>query len=432
MQPIRIVIPGEFWDSYVYRGRLYLWRLDGSVSVVDWDAAVASLASRSRGLALTCAFVRGDLLYQRTAWELIFGDPDVQGLLKQKFRNLARSELILDARAVAKFQMGHQDTPFGVLHDDLAMYGSTLFALTERGTFAAGAHKNRKNVHKIERQATRLWDGGGMCIRAGSAALAIAAGDDGLFELPVRDGIAAKPESVCDRHATFVEWAFSSMYASSRVSGGYLAGYGWEEPKAEAGTPRTRKFAGIFDESDVFGNGGDGLSWGAQEKVYRMVGRCVSAVRFTQSRLLDSATRTDAFEEIGTMDVSEESSLVSGGVSFFGTVLEYDHGLLVIDSSERHKFIAGPLLRWRVFPRADRYQNHLHVVFPDRLEIFSFNGDYFVDQEGKKMGIRFRALPARYGRFGPAIRFEEFGGGAVARAKDSRSRYDVGDDDIPF
>ena len=37
------------------------------------------------------------------------------------------------------------------------------------------------------------------------------------------------------------------------------------------------------------------------------------------------------------------------------------------------------------------YENHLHVILDDRIEIYSFNHDYFLNQEDKEIGIEFKA-----------------------------------------
>ena len=36
------------------------------------------------------------------------------------------------------------------------------------------------------------------------------------------------------------------------------------------------------------------------------------------------------------------------------------------------------------------FKNQLHVIYEDRLEILSFNKDYFVDQEAELSGITYR------------------------------------------
>ena len=61
----------------------------------------------------------------------------------------------------------------------------------------------------------------------------------------------------------------------------------------------------------------------------------------------------------------------------------------MMDSNLKNVWLSGEPINWRVFPRSKFYENHLHIVYPDRLEILSFNDDYFVDQEKKKAGIRY-------------------------------------------
>ena len=36
------------------------------------------------------------------------------------------------------------------------------------------------------------------------------------------------------------------------------------------------------------------------------------------------------------------------------------------------------------------YENHLHVILDDRLDVLAFYDDYLVDQRQKKFGIEFR------------------------------------------
>ena len=47
------------------------------------------------------------------------------------------------------------------------------------------------------------------------------------------------------------------------------------------------------------------------------------------------------------------------------------------------------IIRWRVFPRSTCYVNQLHVIYNNRIEIISFNDDYFVNQKNKKFGNMF-------------------------------------------
>lgn len=46
------------------------------------------------------------------------------------------------------------------------------------------------------------------------------------------------------------------------------------------------------------------------------------------------------------------------------------------------------VVKWRVYPRSIQYTNQLHVIYNDRMEILSFNDDYFENQEKKLFGYR--------------------------------------------
>ena len=61
-------------------------------------------------------------------------------------------------------------------------------------------------------------------------------------------------------------------------------------------------------------------------------------------------------------------------------------------SDDQPYIMQFPVVRWRVFPRSKHYVNHLHVILDDRIEIYSFNNDYFVDQRSKKAGIGFDGM----------------------------------------
>jgi hypothetical protein len=86
---------------------------------------------------------------------------------------------------------------------------------------------------------------------------------------------------------------------------------------------------------------------------------------------------------------------VAAGVSFFGCVIEYPEEIFVIESDLTPHRIPGSATRWRVFPRAHWYPNHLHVVLDDHLEIIALNGDLFSEQREKLSGIEFQGRTLR-------------------------------------
>ena len=101
-----------------------------------------------------------------------------------------------------------------------------------------------------------------------------------------------------------------------------------------------------------------------------------------------SDERESKYDLLDTISVASwKGEIVSAGVAVFGTVMEFDNAIVLHLSNGKIKTIKGEPVRWRVFPRSRHYENHLHIIYDDRLEIWSFNHDYFVDQSAKRLGI---------------------------------------------
>lgn len=404
IQPLRLTIIGDFWDSLIYKGRLYLWDMDNSVRVYNWDSFIESLAINDLRLPFMCAFARGDLLYQPTdISSIVFDDSDIKEILLNKFSRVSQMQLVFTLNEMDKFLMSFQESPFRSLHDDSAIYRDSIYAITDTGLFVAGAHKARKNKFKVDRVSKKIWDGIGTSIQAGTVALAIAAADEGLFEYSLLDG--GEPIPISERHTLFANWAFASIYGSSDISPGYLAAFRWnrDEPQNQEtdmtfDTRYVREFSEIVNEDHIFGqgshNGYQSLSWGTQEKFYRANLQGLDIVRFTQKNIGLEDEKHKPFNLIDSYSFDHSfmtnERVVSAGTSYFGVIIEYDSDLIVVESTGSTHRIAGPITRWRSFPRSVRYENHLHIVSEDRIDIFSFNNDYFVNQRRKSIGLEYR------------------------------------------
>jgi hypothetical protein len=302
-------------------------------------------------------------------------------------QNLSRSQtkkIVVDAHRLDKHLIGSQDSPFGTLHDDSEIYNSRLYAATRSGLLHVEAHRPRSEK-PVRVRPKKLWDGQALSLKAGRRTLAVAAGGDGLFEAPLEyDNVI----QLSKRHTQFVNWTFASIYASSDLSHGYMAAFGWHEHTDTDGMRGRweRQYLREIEAESIFND--SGLSWGCQEKLYMVKQGTLKAVKFRQKSLSeDDPLDKPPFANLGQLSAGTASdSAISGGVSTFGTVVEYENALLVIRSDETIFSIPGPVTRWRVFPRSERYENQLHVISEDRLDIYSFNHDYFVDQQNKISG----------------------------------------------
>jgi hypothetical protein len=391
MLPIRLVIPGDYWDSQIYRGRLYLTTMNGGTDVYDWDRAVESLIrQKSDRLALTCAFLRGDYLYH-PEWSLVFDDPDIGTLLMEKFSFLAKAYLEMPPIVLEHSLLGSADAPGG-LSDDTAVYGNYLYAATESGLLRANIRRNRskRNRSGIGSSET-IWDGASLslAIRRGGD-LAIAAGEEGLLELKdLLSESLEEPYKVSNRHTIFADYAFASIYGFSDLEGGYLEAYNW----IRRGSDLTRQYIRTFEDGDIFdfSSGMRGMSWANQEKIYLCTRDKLFAVRYVQKEVGFGMPGVEPFRTIGSLDIPTLGrKILGGGIPFFGVVIEHEDGLIIVQSDNGIVEIPGPVTKWRVFPRSSRYENHLHIVFEDRVEIWSFNHDYMVSQRSKLAGIEYR------------------------------------------
>jgi hypothetical protein len=402
MRPVKLTIPGDYWDSKIYRGRLYLWDMENALRVYDWDALVHSLLGDERiELPLLCSFTRGGYLYHGGDWSLVFNDQDVRHLLESKFQSLASLQLEIGPPTLSSFLLAQQDNPFGTMHDDSEVYTNHLYGINDSGLSSVEVHNQRRRKRIVKNEAHRLWDGQGTSIRAGANSLAVAAADEGLFEIPIPvDGVPTRDQprsngstniQLSSRHTLFANWAFASIYGSSDVEDSYLAAFEWRKEAEDEGRPRwERHFSRLVDAQRIFGQGGLRLSWGFQEKLYQPVAGGLRVTRFAQENIpLEEEGEAFSEPEFIPFQVWKDE-IIGGGATFFGAIVECENALVVLRSDGEVYNLPGAVARWRVFPRSTRYVNQLHVIYEDRLEIHSFNHDYFIDQRTKNLGVEHR------------------------------------------
>jgi len=394
MQPLKITIYGDFWDCQIYRGRLYLWYTDGSIGVYDWDKLVEiTFGSKVDELVLQCAFTRGDYLYGNMFF-LLFEDPQIKRTLFSKFQKATEKNLSLNLKKLKEFEYSRQDNPVGELPNDTCIYGNTLFSITDLGLYSASVHR-KGTKFGISKRPKKLWDCSLISVRANHRSLAMAGGDEGVFEFQLDNYYGDLSElnkidnqiyKISDNHSSIVDWAFASLYSSSYVDSGFLAAFGWEENKKIG--KLERRFKKIIPSSKIFEK--SGFSWGSQEKIYLANCNTIEVVKYVQGSI-GSENESNAFQHLEPILFNEtHGEVISGGITYFGVIIEYEDALSVLCSDNNIFTFPEPVARWRVYPRSKRYENHLHVIYEDRLVIYSFNHDYFVDQAHKIKGIQYR------------------------------------------
>jgi hypothetical protein len=413
MQALRLIVPGSYWDSQIYQGRLYLFNMDGSLFALDWDETIQEYGSRTgEQFALSCAFQRGDYLYG-SQWDLFFTDREVIALIKSKFDSLASKPLTLDHSYIDRFRNSARPNPMPFPHSDCIVYDQQMYVSAPSGVFRSTC--NKRTVGPISGRPVKLWDMPVNGVSAGWGCLAMAAGSEGLWQFNMDQRWANSYSQMADEsflqisqlNCSACEWSYYSIFCSSYESGGYLADFSYAQPDMGKETSyeddellpfpgrsrpsngfqsfpdRVREFEEIVPATRIFDSAG--YSWGCRDKVCQSSDGTIHVAKY-KPWADDSHDRFRRLEDLRL--TTEFGPVVSAALATFGTVIECEDGLIVLHSDDEQTMIPGEPVNWRVFPRSKHYSNHLHVIHDDRLEVWSFNHDYFLNQEKKRLGIR--------------------------------------------
>jgi hypothetical protein len=401
MTPAKITIEGDFWDCQIYRGRLYLWYSNGKLRIVNWQALVHSfIEDVTQELALTCAFLDGRFLYGSNS-SILFEDKDFKELLTVKFNELISRELQISNSDLVKFTIGEQDNPFKELQTDSEVLNNRIYALTYNGLFSALGHRPVSNKFKVSSKTRKINDFVGFSLKGGKyGRLALSGGEAGLYEYDASNAaIFSELEEtenekfycVTPKHSSFADFNFLSRYNSSIVKKSFLLLHKWDNSG-----PKIKPFRVLdreIDEASIFGTDrlnsdayrSNSVSWGTNEKLYKASDSILEVVDFNNYSETD-----DFFSAKSTFEFqSWKGKILRGGVSYFGTIIECEFAIVVLMEQDVFFNIPGSATRWRVYPRSLNYENHLHVIFDEKLEIYSFNNDYFRNQKRKKFGIAY-------------------------------------------
>jgi hypothetical protein len=382
MPRLALRLPGDYWDSYLYMGYLYLFEQTGSLRVVDWERLVSTVdVPVVLQAARRVAFVRNDLLYPRR-------NVRTARVPSETFNRLANLDLEITQLALEAHTVIRQANPFPFPHSDVAIYGRQLLV---------GSHDG---LHQVECPfpdgrvqtssfggAQRRWDGHVLAIAAKYDRLAIAAGSDGLRELPLGvfgDGIASltdDPPARAEINCTQCNWVFMHMYAGGPEPTGGLAQFDRED----ATKRRALIFVKFQSSTELFGD--SGFSWAQGDRICMLSKDRLLVVRYRdRHRRRDASPLEARRSQVESDDIGEP---IAAAVGVFGLVVEYE-SLLQIVLSNQSAIELEPPARWRVFPRSNFYENQVHFIYDDHLDIAAFVQDAEVTQSTKVVGAQYR------------------------------------------
>lgn len=394
MQAIKLRIPGRYWDSQIYSGKLYLFSRDHEIVVYDWRQTITLLTEKYPSLqtGLRIGLLNGELLYNPQVRSLLVDDAVRSPIFTQLVAAGGVEDLELSFRESLKGAK-KRTNPFPAPHADSEIYYSRLYVGLKDGCFSTNVTSETTSNAS---SAARHWDGPVFNIKASRlyTTLAIAAGEEGLREFSLKNEshtpFQNSPTKIAKRICTACDWSFQSVYGWSYDSGGFLASFKKTEDR------RTKRLERVFDRvvssEKIFSSGG--LSWGAQDKIYALEDGAISVSLYNPKGTTDQIDQSkknsktkSSFNLKGSHATDfSAADVVAVATAMFGTIVETHDALIVLRSDENVEKIEGEPVNWRIFPRSENYTNQLHIVYDDHIEIRAYLHDFFVDQDEKWAG----------------------------------------------
>ncbi|CAD5373566.1 conserved hypothetical protein [Rubrivivax sp. A210] len=399
MQPVSLLLEGEYWDSQIYSGELTLFGAEGSYHRINWSELIDEMALAHPAIqtALRVAFSDSDLFYTQKVRKIL-RDPDIEVVIKRQLNALASFALEASEQSWSKFWRT-SDSPFDFLPVDTDIYYHHVFAGSDSGLFSA--LRSGASSKLLKQSARRHHDGRILQVKASnqSTAIAAAAGSDGLLEFAFKstsETLLDELRTLAKRPCSSCEWAFQSVFAWDTVAA-YLANFRREKD------PRTNRAHRVFDqvigEERMFGNGAatvDSYVWGSNEKIFKLNASGLEVVNYApppdrkpgDGQSIAKPTDSELFKSLGSKELNiDPTQIVATGTAPFGSIVELPDRLVVLRSDNEVNVFPGEPVHWRVFPRSEHYSNQLHIVYEDRIQIVSFVHDYFVEQKSKLTGF---------------------------------------------
>lgn len=369
---ITLKIEGEFVDSFLYSGTLFLVGADSRLAMYDWEAVLKNSIGFNDD-----------------------GDLGVFNFLLDSRRGMATdvdgySEISVAADQLAKYLLF--DVNLGEWPTDINVYANRFYVAGENGVDEIPYDWVQKTL-KIE-EKFRIWNKYSYKVSANdSHRIAIASGKNGVISAFPRSGYIKKDDvsTLLEVNSNDCQWIGANLVANS-LEGSYLATFPNLPDRPHGPVPQgywkllesTKRDLPVSEQLHYDGMGRLLYSWLGGTKVFSLLDSGVIVIKDSDE---SDAAHTDSKLDVLRIEqtISGLDCILSARSGAFGTVVETDAQLLSI-TQFGVEVIAERPVSWRVFPRAKNYANHLHVAFNDHLSISAYF-NYGSEGMGNKFGF---------------------------------------------
>jgi hypothetical protein len=350
---ILLSIQGDFVDSFIYTGTLFLVHSNSQLSTYSWNNILDFATNQIHEINLKrqVRTFMGDC----RSWQFDFENNDRISIDidHETLKGMELSRIYLDKWP-----------------SDINIYSNSLYVCSEDGV---DEYEFDYETNKVsDNPPLKIWDEYAFMVAPNDFhRLAIAAGKNGVIAaFPKKNSIDSKDLLILiEQPSSDCEWIGRNL-VSNTSEGSYLSVFSSLSPKPQ--NP-DQEYWDLFNREKrsakthlIRSQEQSTLkyAWLAGEKLFGINGKGEVYSH------LETLNGNSQFEKRDIPRLSQERLLGARSGSF-GTVIEYENNLILYNESGEDLISHHPV-NWRVFPRAKNYVNHLHVVENDRLQIYAY------------------------------------------------------------
>jgi hypothetical protein len=363
-QYIDINIEGDFIDSFIYSGTLFLVHADSMITTHNWESLVDS-AIQFNKFGKSASSVIGFLKDCRKNTKLV----------GQESFSICIDKDELEKKCVSTIPLDGWPT-------DINVYSNKLYIASEKGVEELQFEVDSKKL-KLDGRFC-IWRKYAYKVSANdSHRLAIAAGINGVVTATPRSGYIVEREDIStllEINSHDCEWVGRSLIANS-AGGAFLSTFP-ELPRKPEGTvsdeywkqynaikrqsPQTRRVSSGGLSMVVY-------AWVAGGKLFSLLNTGELSIESINRDIDPNLELDDDLDFKVRMDdrFLRSEKILAARSALFGTVIEIGDELCTVTGDGIETVSTRPV-SWRVFPRAKSYLNHLHIVEKNQLSIRAY------------------------------------------------------------
>ena len=392
MQVVEVRIPGQYWDSFIYNGKLYLFTLNGDIMTYHWDRLVRSVPVEEDCRPLFWQFLARGRSWYSPELQKLLESPKILQEIRTLTAKMTADPYDLSPKGLREALVEICRSPAHP-HTDVEGFYDTIYLSSSSGVHAAPLTRKLANNFRMSTDIPALR------VACSYGSMAVAAGSEGMYEqtlISLQDWpFRNEPVQLSTRNCSACSWAsFDVIGTAGPGEAGFVAAF--TKPHPEEAEMRLRSLVGssrhllgVVGSDELFPSA-DGLLFGA-DNLLIMAARSSLFIDGWNPFLRRDNQGVDVQYSLFSRQKLEVGELtddvIDGAATVFGIVVEMDSALLVRGVDGTITAFGEPV-NWRTYPRSYRYLNQLHIVYENYVGIYAFVEDYFTPSDERGPAVQ--------------------------------------------